>query len=466
LTKSDNIMCYEIYEHFALTASIVHESQASCTNQRLTLPALTVSTITPIEMKEAFENPMADASKAVIKRMNTDAEKAMMTHGLRINHSEILQGFSHTKAHPLWKRPSTEVSTFVKWLIGATDLIEDRRKRGYDASQHCRLCGTVQDETREHLLLECNETTAEKFQFFEKVSDISKLKSLELTELDPKRQWHWILAGGTVREDNPYPVTDNRIHANRSPLSAGKSVTPVEDKKDPMQCLIAYNEYREILEELEESHIRVYTDGSHNKQDKKTGCGFMIVNRSGRDEKTYHKEYKGLGSTSVNQAELTAVHEAISTLLRQRKKNIPIHIFTDSKYTYNVCTTAETRRKHFYLAQEIHNLSHRLRECGCQVTMHWLPSHIENTASGRLYTGNYYADKLADQGREISTEADKETFLHIVREKIISATIQYVNSIDKKIELLNETPNGPPANVDDLSACAHANRDPFAQGIS
>ena len=98
--------------------------------------------------------------------------------------------------------------------------------------------------------------------------------------------------------------------------------------------------------------------------------------------------------------------------------------------------------------------------------MHWLPSHIENTASGRLYTGNYYADKLADKGREISTEADKETFLHIVREQILSATIQYVNSIDKKIELLNESPDGPSANADDLSIYAHANRDPFAQGIS
>ena len=118
----------------------------------------------------------------------------------------------------------------------------------------------------------------------------------------------------------------------------------------------------------------------------------------------------GLGDASINDAELTAVHVALNWLLHKHKGPlVPIHIFTDSKYTYNASTSPLSRRKNFHLIQEIQNLGYRIGDLNnmTRPLMHFVPSHIENTSQGKKRTGNYYADILATEGRKMSSHEDK-----------------------------------------------------------
>ena len=91
-------------------------------------------------------------------------------------------------------------------------------------------------------------------------------------------------------------------------------------------------------------------------------------------------------------------------------------------------------------------------------TLHWLPSHIENTLVGKRYTGNYYADRLAMDGQASSEPQDCKKQLHKVREQLLTAVIEFTEAIETKLELLNNPPNGPPAHADDLSASTDADR--------
>ena len=84
-------------------------------------------------------------------------------------------------------------------------------------------------------------------------------------------------------------------------------------------------------------------------------------------------------------------------------------------------------------------------------SMHFVPSHIENTSLGKKRTGNYYADILATEGRKMSTPDDGSKYLEAVRGNLLTATIQMVESIDKKLNIFR-IPDGPSTHVDDLSA--------------
>ena len=101
----------------------------------------------------------------------------------------------------------------------------------------------------------------------------------------------------------------------------------------------------------------------------------------------------------------TAVHEALHWIIHSENDKAPhvaIHIFTDSKYTYNAVTTIAIRRVNFHLVQEIQNYGHRIRELfdTSYPCIHFVPSHIEQTAQGLRRTGNFYADRLATAGRQ------------------------------------------------------------------
>ena len=121
----------------------------------------------------------------------------------------------------------------------------------------------------------------------------------------------------------------------RAGITAGRSVRPVKDKNDEDQCFDACNEYLEIVTRLQPEHVRIYTDGSHNPDDRTTGYGVRIVHHSRGIEKVLHTVSKGLGSATVNEAELAAVHDALTWLFHENKQILPpVHIFTDSKYTF------------------------------------------------------------------------------------------------------------------------------------
>ena len=430
-----------------------------------------LTNVTEQELMEAITEKPSVQRKRAIKDLNGEAKKVSVTHELRQNHGELLEGFTHTHTHPMWKRPSPELARYANWLLGTTCVKQDMMRRGlHDASNQddlCRLCDEKVEETRQHLLTDCAGTITERSEFLRALEGISTAKLHEMQMLEVGRQWTWILAAGTIRERNPYPVAQNRILPARSPVIAGASVAPVMDKDNDVECLRAYNEYREILEDLEPSHIRVYTDGSFAPKENKTGYGFSVLHRENGSSKKIHEHSKGLGSASVQQAELTAAHEALRYLLTAEvtEARLPVHIFTDSKYTLHASTSPALRRKHFYLVQEIHNMSYRLKEAGCEVWMHYVPSHIEKTAAGLKFTGNHYADKLADKGRHMSKVTDETDFLNTVRERILSSTIVLVDRIDKRIQLLNTESDGPSGSPDDLNACVHADRNSVQDGV-
>ena len=73
--------------------------------------------------------------------------------------------------------------------------------------------------------------------------------------------------------------------------------------------------------------------------------------------------------------------------------------------------------------------------------MHFVPSHIENTSQGKKRTGYYYA----------ATHEDKSKHLDSLRGNLLTATIQMLESIDKKLYIFR-IPDGPSIHVDDLSA--------------
>ena len=141
----------------------------------------------------------------------------------------------------------------------------------------------------------------------------------------------------------------------------------------------------------------------------------------------------GLGDASINDAELTAVHVALNWLLhKHRGPLVPIHIFTDSTYTFNASTSLLSSRKNFHLTQEINSLGYRIGDLNnmTRPLMYFVPSHNENTSQGKKRIGNYDADILATEGRKMSTHEDKSKYLETLRGNLLTTAIQMLESID------------------------------------
>ena len=164
-----------------------------------------------------------------------------------------------------------------------------------------------------------------------------------------------------------------------------------------------------------------------------------------------------------------AVQEALHWLEQQNKLQMQhIHIFTDSKFTLNASTSPAFRKKHYYIVQEIQNIAHRIKTKNdmAKISMHYVPSHIENTIAGLRRTGNYYADKLATQGVLKSKETDHAKRLSIIREKILNETIDLIEAIETKLNIFKEPDSPSTASaVDDLGARAYADRDSSSRGV-
>ena len=152
----------------------------------------------------------------------------------------------------------------------------------------------------------------------------------------------------------------------------------------------------------------MYTDGSHSQENKTSGYGIRIVLHQYGSERVIHRVSEGFGSTPINEAEFTALHEALRWLLNNCEA--AIRIFTNNKYTLNSSTSSELRRTNFYLTQEIHNFAERLPNENQTpfAVIHYILSHTELTSQGKKYTGNFYADRLATEGR-LKPGADDET---------------------------------------------------------
>ena len=435
--------------------------------------SLKLTNITQEEFDQISNRQPNNKSKSILKEISLQTSKLRTSHILRINHPELIEGIRSTHTNPAWKRSSLEISRYARWLVGGTRVQEDLKHRYAIEEMHCRFCGDNILESRAHLLVDCKGTQKFRNEFVREVHSASPTRLKELQDLPLSQRWVWILAGGTTRELRPDPLHNNRILPEVSPIYLGKSVPPVKDKTDEDQCLVAYEEYLEIISALPTKHIRVYTDGSHSRTHNSTGFGVKIIKQEGTKSSVIHTYKQGLASATNNAAEITAIHHAMSWLYNvyDNLTEEPIHIFTDSKYALNACSSTNLRRKNFHIIQEIQNYAYKFKHADSRftTTLHFVPSHIENTGKGKTHTGNYYADKLANEGRIDSEPENTSLFIENIREKILDATLNFIKKIDDEIEIFDceSTPRGPPAVVaDDFDASIDAVRDSLIQGIS
>ena len=153
-----------------------------------------------------------------MKQIFLASERANVKHRLRLKHHELTQGFEHTPSHPLWKRSARQMSSYIKWITGASRAFADRINYEIDDEKSCRLCNREYAETRAHLISNSDATSAERVKFRETLEEISIEKSDEYDMLPETSKWKWILAGGILRSIKHDNINKNRIPPLQSPL--------------------------------------------------------------------------------------------------------------------------------------------------------------------------------------------------------------------------------------------------------
>jgi ribonuclease HI len=136
--------------------------------------------------------------------------------------------------------------------------------------------------------------------------------------------------------------------------------------------------------------ISIYTDGScmgnryHNSEGH-TGIGVVIVPGGGGEVKTIdHSMYTGRGTN--NKAELQAILLALEQFKEEKKRDIPLVIYSDSKFAIGQATQrAAPNLQHHIIIHKIHDLMSVRKP---PVRYEWVKAHSKN-----VY--NNLADSLA-----------------------------------------------------------------------
>lgn len=149
-------------------------------------------------------------------------------------------------------------------------------------------------------------------------------------------------------------------------------------------------------------HITIYTDGSSRGNPGRGGFGIVLMYGKFRKEIA-----KGFRKTTNNRMELLAVITALASL---KTTELPIHIYTDSKYVCDSITKGWLQKwiktnfaggkKNRDLWEMYHKLSHHF-----QITLHWVKGHASNPINNRC---DELATQAADNGpHAIDTEFEK-----------------------------------------------------------
>ena len=139
------------------------------------------------EFTNAITSPLTRSTKQLLKKINTDVEKAQRSHVLRLRHGELLEALNYTQAQPMLERSSLNVASYARWLVGATKVIGDQR-RDIPQDKRCRLCQAVEFETRKHLITDCKATESMRLEFKEILQRISHKKLREFYNVPKERQ--------------------------------------------------------------------------------------------------------------------------------------------------------------------------------------------------------------------------------------------------------------------------------------
>ena len=206
------------------------------------------------------------------------------------------------------------------------------------------------------------------------------------------------------------------------------------------------------------SDLQVYTDGS--APEGLAGFGALVQAPEGG--RTIYTVSNEIGKTTNNVAELEAIHEVLCWLvsnMRIHDEVIPnrhIRLFTDSQYSRNVLLSQRPSRHHFYLEESCKALAAKLRyDYSAPVSLHWLPSHIEQTSRGWLpIQGNREADRLAEEARKRCTAESTSRQTSIKRCKLQSSISSSLANIEAVFNTTEEPKpqNGPSPDDFDLDA--------------
>ena len=270
--------------------------------------------------------------------------------------------------------------------------------------------------------------------FEESLGRISIEKENEYLELSKDEKWKWILGGGftqQIQKTNQY-----RLSIPKSVFTKGENVSIGIDKTNLAACGQAYFEFKNIESRLPTEALTVYTDGSVKNNKAGSGAAFYHKN------KLIFDFANSLLDHSISFAELDAVLNVLRTLcsnitlngnidIQNREEKMPVHIFTDSMYTQNVLCATMNRAKHFYMIEEIKNMAETL-STWFSFTIHWIPSHIENTEFGTLpIKGNAVADTLASKARKVHVDPEESAVdICVIRKELLHACANLVANIN------------------------------------
>ncbi|WP_051327407.1 ribonuclease HI [Desulfatibacillum aliphaticivorans] len=166
----------------------------------------------------------------------------------------------------------------------------------------------------------------------------------------------------TARVDNLAPVETLINKPKTAPkASASKKIPKYVAEETP---------------DLPENAIIAYTDGASSHNPGPAGLGVLLKYKGHAKEISQY-----IGETTNNVAELSAILVALQNI---KKRELPVRIFTDSKYSFGVLFQGWKAKANVELIAKIQNEISKFRDIKC----YWVKGHANNPY-------NEIADKLA-----------------------------------------------------------------------
>jgi ribonuclease HI len=154
--------------------------------------------------------------------------------------------------------------------------------------------------------------------------------------------WLAVDRSGKPIEENDKVLIKYQLDQTHEYWVRRSSIKPLESDPAEMQG----NEKRQPLARADDREgILIYTDGASSGNPGPAGIGVAL--RFGKHEKEI-SEYIGLATNNI--AELKAIEAG---LLALKKTDLPVRIFTDSKYAYGVLTLGWKAKANSELVQSI-----------------------------------------------------------------------------------------------------------------
>ena len=144
---------------------------------------------------------------------------------------------------------------------------------------------------------------------------------------------YWVLS----KNIKPIDSLKKEGKIEKEKKSAGKSSTQKTTKKPPETDFAA--------DTIRDDTVYVYTDGASAGNPGPSGIG--VVLRFGKHEKEISRY---IGDTTNNVAELEAIR---SGLMAVKNTNLPVRLFTDSRYAYGVLTQGWKAKKNQNIIESI-----------------------------------------------------------------------------------------------------------------